>query len=298
MSDTPRVEPPSLTDFLKRQVSTIPKRHFRNIQAVVHLAQIKLLEMNDRLDVPKVACRNRGDLTFEEVGEAWGFNSRGVSQGMALADLDGDGDLDVVMNNLNGAAGVYRNESVAPRVAVRLKGQSTNTRGIGAKIWLYGGAVPMQSQEMICGGRYLSSDDPMRVFAAGSLTNEMRIEVKWRSGKRSVVNGVKANRIYEVDEAAAEESSKAKAQSSREAPITNHQSPITNHQSPITNHQSRITNSPPVFEDVSGLIHHVHHEEPYDDFERQPLLPRKLSQLGPGVAWRDVDGDGWDDLIV
>src|SRR5206468_9125249 len=101
------------------------------------------------------------------------------------------------------SAGVYRNESNAPRVAVRLKGQPHNTRGIGAKIWVYGGAVPMQSQEMICGGRYLSSDEPMRVFAAGSPTNEMRIEVRWRSGKRSVVHGAKANRIYEIDEAQA-----------------------------------------------------------------------------------------------
>src|SRR5437016_5884694 len=100
--------------------------------------------------------------------------------------------------------GVYRNDTTAPRVGVRLKGSPPNTRGIGAKIWLYGGAVPMQSQEMICGGRYLSCDDTMRVFAAGNLTNEMRIEVKWRSGKRSVVKGVKSNRVYEVDEAGAE----------------------------------------------------------------------------------------------
>ena len=58
----------------------------------------------------------------------------------------------------------------------------------------------MQSQEMICGGRYLSGDQPMRVFAAGSLTNEMKIEVTWRSGRRTVVSRVKGNRIYEVDE--------------------------------------------------------------------------------------------------
>ena len=62
----------------------------------------------------------------------------------------------------------------------------------------------VQSEEVICGGRYLSGDDPMRVFAAGTPTNQMRIEVRWRSGKRSVVNGVKANRIYEVDEARAQ----------------------------------------------------------------------------------------------
>ncbi len=151
---------------------------------------------------PKI-YRNRGDLTFEDRSREWGFSYVGVSQGMCLADLDNDGDLDVVVNNLNGPAGIYGNESSAPRVAVRLKGLPPNTRGIGAKIWLYGGAVPMQSQEMICGGRYLSSDDAMRVFAAGSLTNEMRIEVKWRSGKRSVMNGVMANRIYEIDEVGA-----------------------------------------------------------------------------------------------
>src|SRR5207253_6416391 len=76
-----------------------------------------------------------------------------------------------------------------------LKGQAPNTRGIGAKVRVYGGAVPMQSQEMICGGRYLSGDDAMRVFAAGSLSNEMRIEVRWRSGKRSVVNRSEERRV-------------------------------------------------------------------------------------------------------
>src|SRR5207237_1400333 len=170
--------------------------------------QLKLRKLFPRLDTPKVAFRNRGDLSFEDVSTAWGFDTRGVSHGMCLADLDNDGDLDVVVNNLNGEAGVYRNESAGARVAVRLKGQGPNTQGIGAKIWVYGGAVPMQSQEMICGGRYLSSDDPMRVFAAGTLSNEMRLEVQWRGGTRSVVNGVKANRIYEVDEAGAEASSR------------------------------------------------------------------------------------------
>src|SRR5437667_3271956 len=122
---------------------------------------------------------------------------------MALADLDNDGDLDVIMNSLNDAARIYRNESSAPRVAVRLKGAPPNTRGIGARILVRGGAVPLQSQEMMCGGRYLSGDDNMRVFAAGSITNQMRIEVLWRSGKNSVLTNVAANWIYEIDEAGA-----------------------------------------------------------------------------------------------
>jgi hypothetical protein len=214
-----------------------------------------------------VAFRNEGDLKFSEVSREWGFDERGVSHGMALGDLDNDGDLDVVMNNLNGVAGVYRNEGSGARVGVRLKGEGGNTRGIGGKMKVYGGAVPLQSQEMICGGRYLSGDEAMRVFAGG--TNEMRIEVEWRSGKKSVVNGVKANRVYEIEEKAAVMVEKEKEQTKA-----------------------------PVFEEVSEKLKHVHAEEAFDDFARQPLLPKKLSQAGPGVSWHDVDGDGWEDLII
>ena len=147
-----------------------------------------------RLPLPNLAFRNLGNLRFKEVGREWGFDRMGVKHGICCADLDNDGDLDVITNDLNDEAGVYRNECIQPRVAVRLKGTRANTRGIGAKIWLYGGAVPEQSQEMICGGRYLSCDDAMRVFAAGSETNYMTLEVHWRSGKISVVHGVRANR--------------------------------------------------------------------------------------------------------
>jgi hypothetical protein len=223
-----------------------------------------------RLELPKFAFRNRGNMTFEERGEAWGFNTRGVSQGMALTDLDNDGDLDVVVNNMNGGAGIYRNESTTPRVAVRLKGQPLNTRGIGAHIAVTGGAVPLQTQEMQCGGRYLSSDEPIRMFAAGRMTNAISIEVVWRSGKKSRLEGVRPNQLVEMVE----------------PPGTPEKAP------------AKPPQPPPIFEDVSSLIAQTHHEENFDDFARQPLLPRKFSQLGPGVAWFDLDGDGWDDLFI
>jgi hypothetical protein len=118
-----------------------------------------------RIETANLCFRNRGDLTFEEVGAAWGFNMRGISHGAALGDLDNDGDLDVVVNNLNQAASVYRNDSPAARVAVRLKGKA-NVQGIGGRVKVLGGPVT-QSQSIVCGSRYLSGDDPMRVFAAG-----------------------------------------------------------------------------------------------------------------------------------
>jgi hypothetical protein len=83
----------------------------------------------------------------------------------------------------------------------------SNTRGIGARIVVTGGPV-FQSQVMVCGGRYLSSDDPMRVFAAGSLTNQLRIEVTWPSGKSSLVIGASPNCLYEISEGTVSQSIK------------------------------------------------------------------------------------------
>ena len=122
----------------------------------------------ETLKTPVLAYRNLGNLKFEEIGPAWGLNQPGLANAMAVGDLDNDGGLDFVVNNLGSAAGVYHNHGSAPRVAVRLKGLTPNTQGIGGKIKLLGGAVPMQSQEVVCGGLYLSGSDPERVFAAGS----------------------------------------------------------------------------------------------------------------------------------
>ena len=232
--------------------------------------QLGLRKMYPRLETRNIAYRNLGDLRFQDVSREWGFDLAAISQGMAAADLDNDGDLDLAINNFNTGATLLRNDTSAPRVGVRLKGRAPNTRGIGAQIKLLGGAVPMQMQEMLAGGRYLSADDTMRVFAAGSPTNHLRLEVTWRSGRPSVIEGVKANRIYEVDESAAAGPSPEKA---REKPAT-------------------------WFAEATALIRHSHHDEPFDDFVRQPLLAKRLSQLGPGVGWFDLDGDGWDDLLV
>jgi hypothetical protein len=228
----------------------------------------RILTLYPPLRTPNCAFHNRGNLTFEEVGKAWGFDSTQVSHSIGLADLDNDGDLDVVVNCLNDQALVYRNECPAARVAVRLKGLAPNTQGIGARIKLLGGAVSEQAQEMTCGGRFLAGDQPLRTFAAGK--GEMTLEITWRSGKQSVVPDVKPNYLYEINEAFAQ---------------------------PVPP-QTEPPKAPPLFEDVTASLGHRHHDPPYDDFSRQKLLPRRFSQLGPGVAWCDLNGDGREDLII
>jgi hypothetical protein len=229
------------------------------------------MRLYPRLDTPVVVFRNRGGLRFEDVTSAWGTGQPGVHHAIATADFDGDGDLDFVVNNLGSAAGLYRNDSTAPRVAVRLRGLPPNTQAIGATVKLLDGAVPLQSQEVVSGGRYLAGCDPVLAFAAGK-TTAMKLEVTWRNGVTTVVPDVAPNRSCTITQ------------------------PVGG--PPIRPEALAAQTNAPLFKDVSHLLKHTHREEPFNDFERQPLLPRRLSQAGPGVSWFDVDGDGYEDLFI
>jgi len=219
-----------------------------------------------KYETPVLAFRNQHDLRFSPTGTEWGFIDKGTANGAALADLDNDGDLDLVVNRLNGEVLLYRNDSDAPRIAVRLHGTAANTKAIGAKIWVRGGPVA-QSQEMICGGRYLSCDDTMRAFAAKT-NGAMRCEVIWPNGTQSTYTNLPANRIYEFSEKGNEP---------------------TWQKSPAL---------AAFFTDASARLNHRHVDNPFDDYARQPLLPYSLSSQGPGIAWYDLDGDGFEDLVI
>ena len=136
------------------------------------LERLHLRRLFTPLRTSNIAFRNRGDLTFADAGPGWRFDSTRVCQGIAVADLDNDGDLDLAINCLDDGPLILRNDSSRPRVAVRLRGLPPNTRGIGARIKVLQKGIPAQSQQMLCGGHYLSGDDPIRVFAAASVTNE------------------------------------------------------------------------------------------------------------------------------
>ena len=226
------------------------------------------------LRLRNVAFRNRGDLTFEPAGATWRFGTEeDISHGMASADLDGDGDLDVVVNRLRSPALVLRNDVTAPRVAVRLVGAAPNTRAVGARVRLLGGAVPLQTHEVVAGGLYMSHSDYETSFAMGTSDSAMLV-ITWRDGRRTTIAHVRPNRAYEVRADGA-------------VPVTD---PGDAPSSPP---------SAPIFVDAtSELGGHRHSEVPFDDWERQLLLPNSLSQLGPGVSWFDVDRDGDEDLLI
>ena len=218
---------------------------------------------------PNFIFRNRGDGRFEDRSAQWGVQGEDISHGMALGDLDLDGDLDVIINRLGKPAALYRNNSSEDRIAVRLAGTAPNTRAIGAQVRLESASL-VQKKQISAGGAYLSGSEPLAVFAAPD-SGDYTLSIRWPDGTESRIPAVEPNMIYRIfqDSLAA-------------APVRSTQTGAEQ----------------PLFTDRSELLKHTHHEQTFDDFARQPLLSRKLSQSGPAVSWFDFDRDGDDDILL
>lgn len=211
-----------------------------------------------------LAFRNRGDLEFEPAGASWGLDDESMSFAAAWADFDGDGDLDPVVINMDQPVSVYRNNgTTGHRLVIRLHARGTNSLGIGAKVTAYtANGRQIRTLQPMTG--FKSSNEPVIHFGLGTESTVERLEVEWPSGRYQVFEQLAADRRYTITEPE-QSPPRAKPQIS------------------------------PLFSKVI-LKSLLHRETPFDDFKRQPLLPNKLSQLGPGMAWGDVDGDGDDDL--
>ena len=238
------------------------------------------------LKLKNVAWRNRGDLTFEDASTAWHFaTDDGISSAMAAADLDGDGDLDVVINRLGAPAQILRNDAPGKRVAIRLSAEAPNTKAVGAKLTLRANGLPLQTREITAGGLYLSHSDYLASFAMGT-ADSASLQITWRDGRETKMT-VGANRLYEITSATAG------------AAITAPANPTTPQIGQPPSSLPYPRRSAALFEDASQQLNgHVHVENQFDDWGRQYLLTDGLSQLGPGVAWFDLDRSGHESLIV
>jgi len=225
------------------------------------------------LETRNAAFRNVDGQRFVDARDEWGFGaSPDISHGMAAADLDNDGDLDVVVNRWGAAPDLYRNDATAPRVSIRLRGRPPNTQAVGALITVRGGSVT-QTKEVTAGGHYLSGGDTRYSFAVGD-ADALSVSVRWPSGETTDFEDIRVDRIYELFQPDMGERS-ADAQPDSLPALSK------------------------LFVDVSARLGGSGHVEKfYDDFARQPLLPYMMSRAGPGVSWGDLDGDGWEELLV
>jgi len=224
--------------------------------------------------VPNYAFRNKGDLTFESVAASWGLDLSGSSNGAAYADLDGDGDLDLVMNNLNAPAAIFENRSRELLknnfLRISLRGKGGNPFGIGARVTIESGGG-RQMQELQTTRGFQSSVEPVLTFGLGTAADVDQITIRWPDGKVQQLSKVAANQTLTV------------AYEKRpDAPILNGAATKT------------------VFEDITAQsgLRFQHLENDYTDFDREPLMPHALSTQGPRLAQGDVNGDGLDDLFV
>ncbi|MEJ7692675.1 VCBS repeat-containing protein, partial [Daejeonella sp.] len=271
-----------VTNGLPRDVTDLDYIVYNNGQGYNGTGVNATLGMADSLPVVKIpnyAFKNSGGLLFADHSKAWGLTQPSFSNGGAYADLDNDGDMDLVVNNINEKAFVYENtlnngdkKDLENSLSVVLAGSGRNPGGVGATLRIYYKGDKQQLYEHQPSRGYLSSVDTRAHFGLGGVVQIDSMRVRWPDGKRQLLKNIKSGQVLKVL----------------------YQDAVGPDSNPRSNLETAL------FVEVSNRygIKFRHQERDAVDYNIQPTLPHKLSQYGPGIAVGDVDNNGYDDFYI
>ncbi|NOT37764.1 MAG: VCBS repeat-containing protein [Saprospiraceae bacterium] len=234
-------------------------------------ADLNLLKYYPTVKLVNYIYKNEGNLKFTNKIQSWGLNKESLSQGAITADLDNDGDLDLVVNNLDEPPFIQRNNLEGNNsLRVKLKGPGQNVFGLGAKVTVKSNDKEQFEQFKVVRG-YASSVEPILHFGIGKSKKVDKIVVNWNDGKETILTQVDADKVVEVkyDDAV--------------------QISTPNTIAKTLFQDATLTSFDKVFKHTENL---------YNDFQIQVLLPHRLSRNGPAICTGDVNGDGLEDFFV
>ncbi|MCF2495454.1 VCBS repeat-containing protein [Dyadobacter chenhuakuii] len=218
--------------------------------------------------------RNTADVSnrfaFEDVSRKWGFNEAAVSNAAAYVDFDGDGDLDIVISNVNEPVSIYQNNSDQKGLTIKLSGAGQNTRALGSKVWVYASGITQYAELYPVRGYQATVTSDLH-FGLGKVSKIDSLKVVWPSGKITMLRDLPA-KVLNLKESDANAAAK-----DQERPVWK-----------------------TTLQKVSALsigIDFIHNENEFVDFKVEVLLPYQLSKFGPALAKADVNGDGLEDLF-
>ena len=260
-------------------ISNGVKKDVRNNDFLTGLYEKLKTDSQDFFDMSKLApsnplpnyiYKNKNGYEFENVTKKWGFDMPSFSHGLSYADLDNDGDLDIVSNNMESEASIYKNNTNGNYLKVELKGSPKNTFGYGAKVIIYHNNKIQIEENTVTRG-YFSSKEPKLFFGLGKETTIDSMRVIWPDNKTLTYNDIDVNKTIRVT------------------------------YSKASNLYVKNKTSKTVLVNVNAKdigIDYIHNENEFDDFTEEVLLPHKLSNNGPFSAPGDVNNDGLDDVFI